>query len=562
MKKVLSLILTLTLLVSMVCIGTIGASANDLSKTYDAAADGDLLYEAKFGETSGVYQPYIFGAGKEEHAKNLVVTPSADGTEVSFVPYSGSSGRVFYGGKVDGLTLGADKKYTIELEMKFPTGNAGFFFNIGSPVSYDPASTDGNKAMTADLEYYKFFGLYGQTKTEGACFTMSPAAGGKMPGEFVSDPTAYTNIPDAARVGNEVYTNVRVEIDGYFYAVYLNDALYDQTTINPSVVNDAPNLAITFYFYNPTATLSARNVKIYKGTRTGAVSVREDAANQLLVSYEAAKMGEKLYDFNFAATTGVYTPKKLQETTGKAPTTVTISDDGKSVTLTKGAGSGAAYYWGSNVHGLKISDTTKYTFTYKVKTVGKTAAGIGFNLSWPYTTDSTNATRLNFYGNFNDLSTTLGMKFANQGTNLEGQNYTDLAYDLFSPMVDADGFTDVVIELDGYNAALYIADATKNGELTLFRSVALTADNYKKADDVALWLYIYNGEREITLKDCSLYKGLTVSETYPDDPGTTETPIDPPSPSTGDFSFAVAVAVASVALISLAAVVVLRKKEN
>ena len=154
------------------------------------------------------------------------------------------------------------------------------------------------------------------------------------------------------------------------------------------------------------------------------------------------------------------------------------------------------------------------------------------------------------------------MKFANHGTNLDGQNYTDLAYDLFSPMVDADGFTDVVIELDGYNAALYIADATKNGELTLFRSVALTADNYKKADDVALWLYIYNGEREITLKDCSLYKGLTVSETYPDDPGTTETPIDPPSPSTGDFSFAVAVAVASVALISLAAVVVLRKKEN
>ena len=48
MKKVLSLILTLTLLISMVCIGTIGASANDLSKTYDAAADGDrrLVREA------------------------------------------------------------------------------------------------------------------------------------------------------------------------------------------------------------------------------------------------------------------------------------------------------------------------------------------------------------------------------------------------------------------------------------------------------------------------------------------------------------------------------------
>ena len=43
MKKVLSLILTLTLLVSMVCIGTIGASATDLPKPHDAAAAGDLV---------------------------------------------------------------------------------------------------------------------------------------------------------------------------------------------------------------------------------------------------------------------------------------------------------------------------------------------------------------------------------------------------------------------------------------------------------------------------------------------------------------------------------------
>ncbi len=553
MKKVLSLVLTLAMLVSIVCLGAIGASANDLVKTYDAAADGDLLYEAKFGETSGVYQPYIFGASKDKEyaAKDLVVTPSADGTEISFKPSQAGAGRVFYGGKVDGLTLGVGKKYTIELEMKFPSGNAGFYFNIGNPVPYDPANT---KPMTDDTSYLDLFGLYGTTKTDGICFTMSYGAGGKMCGELVSDSAYYTNIPEEARVGNDVYTKVRVEIDGYFYAVFLNDKLYDKVVVDSVSLDRANNLGIVFYLYNKTANLSAKNVKVYKGVKSNETSVyAANDNNKLLVGYDAAKLGSKLYDFNFAAKSGVFVPMDLQVHADAKDSTINVSSDGKSVHIKHG-GTKGAYYWGSKLDGLKITDSTKYTFTYKIKTVGKTAAGIGYNLNWPFVSVA-DSSRLNFYGNFNDTSTDLGMKFADHGTNLDGQNYADLAYDKFQPQVDADGFTDIALELNGYKVSLYVADSTKNGALTLFRTVELTKEQYKSGDDLALWIYIYNADREVTLKDCSLYKGLTISETYPDTP-------DTPAIPTGDNGLVIVAIVASIALASFSAIIVRRKKEE
>ena len=60
MKKIISVLLCAVMLAAMFCMSvSVGATA----KGYDAAKDGELLYEVKFGATSGAYQPYIFGAG-------------------------------------------------------------------------------------------------------------------------------------------------------------------------------------------------------------------------------------------------------------------------------------------------------------------------------------------------------------------------------------------------------------------------------------------------------------------------------------------------------------------
>ena len=580
MKKIMSILLCAVMLAAMFCMSvSVGATA----KGYDAAKDGELLYEVKFGATSGAYQPYIFGAGKEVHAKELVVAPSADGNELSLTASGASAGRIFYGGKIDGLKLGADKKYTIEMEMKFPltsSGNAGYYFNFGGYTAYDPASTDGNKAMINDASYTNLYGLYGRTETEGACFTLSAAAGAKMPGELVSDGAVYTDIPDAARVG-DAYCKVRVEIDGYFYAVYLNDVLYDQTTVNPTVLDKANDLGVTFYLYNKNVNLNVKNVKIYKGARTGAKSIRDDASNQLLVSYDAAYLGEKLYDVNFAAEKGVFTLRRIANS---KDSTKTVSDDGKMITLTKGSEKGGTYL-GSNIRGLKINADTKYTVKFKVKTTGTYGGSIGYNLNWPYTTAAANSSRFNLYGNFNDMGVDRKLKFANHGTEISGYGYNDMAYDQFNPAVDADGFTDMAYEIDGYAVSIYLGNADKNGEMTLYKSIPLTAEQYLDSDDLAIFLYVYNENRSISVKDCSVYKGLVVSTTYEipttdapttdapttdapttdapaTDAPTTDAPAtEPDSPVTGDNTAVILMIVAVVAMLGTAVTVkVVREK--
>ena len=563
MKKIISILLCVVMLGAMFCMPAFAANVTG----YDAAKDGDLLYEVKFGQTSGAYQPFIFGAGKEVHAKELVVTPSADGNELSLTASGASAGRVFYGGKIDGLKLGADKKYTIELDMKFPltsAGNAGFYFNFGAPVAYDAAAADGNKAMFEDVSYRDLYGFYGRTETEGACFTLSGGAGAKIPGEFVSDGAVYTNIPDAARVG-DAFCKVRVEIDGYFYAVYLNDVLYDQVTINSTVIDNAtPDLGVTFYLYNKNVNLNVKNVKIYKGARTGAKTVREDASNQLLVSYDAAALGAKLYDVNFAAEKGVFALKMLANS---KETTKEVSADGKMITLTKGSEKGGTYY-GSNIHGLKINADTKYTVQFKIKTTGTASGSLGYNLKWPYTTATDNSSRFNLYGNFTDAGSTRALKFANHGTEIDtNHTYDAMAYDQFNPAIDADGFVDMAYELDGYAVSIYLANADKNGEMTLYKSIPLTAEQYKNSDDLAVFVYIYNAGRSISIKDCSIYKGLVVSTTYetpatqPENP-TTDAPVtEPDSPVTGDNTAVILMIVAVVAMLGTAMTVkVVREK--
>ena len=232
---------------------------------------------------------------------------------------------------------------------------------------------------------------------------------------------------------------------------------------------------------------------------------------------------------------------------------------------------------GSNIRGLKINADTKYTVKFKVKTTGTYGGSIGYNLNWPYTTAAANSSRFNLYGNFNDMGVDRKLKFANHGTEISGYGYNDMAYDQFNPAVDADGFTDMAYEIDGY--------ADKNGEMTLYKSIPLTAEQYLDSDDLAIFLYVYNENRSISVKDCSVYKGLVVSTTYEipttdapttdapttdapttdapaTDAPTTDAPVtEPDSPVTGDNTAVILMIVAVVAMLGTAVTVkVVREK--
>lgn len=111
--------------------------------------------------------------------------------------------------------------------------------------------------------------------------------------------------------------------------------------------------------------------------------------------------------------------------------------------------------------------------------------------------------------------------------------------------------------------------------MTLYKSIPLTAEQYLDSDDLAIFLYVYNENRSISVKDCSVYKGLVVSTTYEipttdapttdapatDAPATDAPTTEPDSPVTGDNTAVILMIVAVVAMLGTAVTVkVVREK--
>ena len=507
MRKLTAIILSLVfVLSSFACLAALPTAAADTAKN-----DLELLYSVKFDGSDSKYQPYVFGAAIEDNAQKLVPTASADGNELTLKYSPAKANRACYGAKVDGLTLGKGKQYTYEMQIKLPTANAGFFFNLGEPVKYTGTNFT---EMSKDTEYVKMLGFYGQTKANSNCMTLAAAAGAKIQGDIISDPINYTPVPAAAQVGVE-YVTATVVVDEYKYAVYFNGELYDQTDITESILDSANNVAIVFYLYNA-GELNVKDVKIYKGCKYEITEKRTSAK---------AAPGYKLADINFKGDNDGYKPHLIQNS-GK--TTVTVSEDGKTVTFKQGAK--AATWYGSNIKGLKITDTSKYTMQFKIKTVGATTVGIAYNVVWPYTTLANTqqvkdgdtvieakaplySSRLNFYGNFNDMNSERSIKFANHGTNLDAYAYSAFAeaIEAFKPKLDNDGFTDVAYEINGKKSvSLYMRG--EDDKMTLIKTVDLSGyDYYKNSTELAFLVYIYNKDREATIKDAVVYAGNIIS---------------------------------------------------
>ena len=259
MKKLLACILCVLMVCTMSSLFMTSASAaesNDLLKTYAEAADGDLLYHVKFGQSSGCYVSQEFA---RDPASTATVTVSDDGNEVVVSVAAATSKKLWYGGLVEGLELGDGNKYTITFKIKSDnadpnsTGNNGFFFN-----SDDACST-----------YADSYGFYGNLTAASGPFLSLFKGGSKTFGDIISDGTNYFKTmdlfgmnPDADADG---FCDVAVEIDGYSYTVYLNGGKvkFDTTTLSESSVVLADRFAIIFYTYSSGGAM--KDVNIYKG---------------------------------------------------------------------------------------------------------------------------------------------------------------------------------------------------------------------------------------------------------------------------------------------------------
>ncbi|MBQ3980412.1 MAG: hypothetical protein II634_06425, partial [Lachnospiraceae bacterium] len=544
--RLIALIMTVFMVISVFAVGASAAAPN-----YASAANGDVLYEVNFNGDD-VYKPFHFRRGTNKVTKKDNTTfqedlatgttvDVQDGGKTLVVTYPAKRALAddeskidgsawFYGGPIKGLTLGEGKQYTITLKMSFPSGNAGFYFNFGYAKESDNPLNN--------FDYNGLYGLYGKLK--GKSLTLSRAAGAKQKGEKLSDGSNYNTSP--VTVENGTIADVKVEIDGYFYSIWLKAesdtewTLYDQLNMldKSRCPTYAPceNLGFSVYLYNFGAKTEIKDVVIKKGCsylKSNSTYTAPAALAASKIDYNAAKSGDKLADLLFNAKTGAYVPVRVAE---NSTAVTTISEDGKTYTVQLGD-KAAGEWFGSTIGQLKITDNTKYTFKYKLK-AANTADTSTYIVGIAYNSDPSGlGTRLNWYGCFSDTVKKLinvdgtptaanAVKYAFVGTNFYSYGYTDdnqKIFTSFEPKVDSDGFIDVAVELDGWKWTIYEADASGNYvKLQTVDNKELSKNqlgNSKILDDnLAFLIYTYNKNVSDSVKDVELYKGTVVSVDY------------------------------------------------
>ena len=293
MKKILSIVLALTMLCAMLIPMTISASAasaNTLIKSYADAKDGDKLIDLLFGQKSGAYQPHMFGTTGHDDACYNTANPHVDvtkgGATMTMVnddldAEGDQCGNLQYGGKIDGLKAGkaadgSTYKYTYAFQAKFQAENSenkhsGFYFclnenvatytdELGRTITNIPGREDGHTGA------YGWWGhpLKSDGKTEMRYHVIL------RDGSTIKNLTSSLteDFKNAVKQGIENWYDIVIEIDGYKMNISFNGTWlgwWDFTDVATTVNGDSTDLAFIARLFNEDMTLGVRNVSIYKG---------------------------------------------------------------------------------------------------------------------------------------------------------------------------------------------------------------------------------------------------------------------------------------------------------
>ena len=305
MKKILSIVLALTMLCAMLIPMTISASAasaNTLLSSYADAKDGDKLIDLLFGQKSGAYQPHMFGNGEASahddacyNTANPHIDVSKDGATMTMVnddldAEGDQCGNLQYGGKIDGLKAGKDAngnayKYTYAFQARFQDADcdskhSGFYFclnsgvktytdALGRTITNIPGRTDGHTGA---------YGWWGHPyKSNGATDMRYHVI--LRDGSTIKNLTSSLSDEFKAdmKAGAGDWYDIVIEIDGYKMNISFNGTWlgwWDFTDVATTVNGDSTDLAFVTRLFNEDMTLSVKNVSIYKGI---GIELPEDA---------------------------------------------------------------------------------------------------------------------------------------------------------------------------------------------------------------------------------------------------------------------------------------------
>jgi len=306
MKRTLSLLVVVVMLVSMFSFMTTGVSANVLKSTYEDAKDGDLLYEVKFGQTTGAYQPTLFKASLAGDNLPSAVEVSDDGRTLSFSKALADGGQLWYGGAIEGLTWGGDKVYTMTMEVMLPSKRAGVHFNF--PTAAKQEELKGTD-ITNNEWASEMYGIYGRFMDSGDMGAMRK--GSRIAGRFRFNTANYVEF-DPLIVEEGTFLRLTYLIEGYSYAVFVEDTFCDVIDFEEAAIKDiSDNLGFSVYHYWQT-TMVVKNVNIYKGDIVSADATYPEYA--------------KTYEHYREADTTTATPTTPADTTKKEETPTTPAE--------------------------------------------------------------------------------------------------------------------------------------------------------------------------------------------------------------------------------------------
>ena len=548
MKKILSAILSLTMILALVAAMGITASAKE----------GDVLYEVNF-KGDDKYAPADFCMLKGDGT--LATTVSDDGKSAT-VTYAGTAaGRAFWGGAIKGLTYGEGKNYTFSMKMavaytdtdgKLSSGNAGVFINM-------PTNTEAQYLL--DLGYKSLVGYYGCPNIR---HVMSYGAGGKSIGSIFYGDAYVTDAKYLSAVDAEGFVDLDFVVTGANVKVFINKVYIDEyDAFNTGLLEVAPNFGLSAYLYNPGATITIKDAVVYEGNTVKNPTYPDYYVEGASVTgYDKAKTGDILFTPDFSRKDTGFSARFLAANGEKFNITLDPADKDYIKIEQNGSAEKGTYY-GSIVEGLEINSETRYTTEWKVKTGAKNT---GFCFAVPTLHPFSNS--FNIYGNFQtgSFATEHGStKITN--INTPGKEYVpveDLGH-------DADGYATFRVEMHGYQATVYYLNT--EGKWISYNVIDMT--NTTKATDgtpyphesgfqVCVGFYLHNKSLVAEYKDINIYKGLLIT----DPEGKLDPVITEPAPETtepgsssdtGD-SFAIFAVIAAVSVLGVA--VVAKKREN
>ncbi len=519
MKKIISAILSLTMILAIVA--SMGISVS--------AATGDVLYEANF-KGDDKFSPFKFDCAKGDDA--IEVVPSEDGKSVTATYKAESIGRSFWGGSFKDLSYGAGKQYTYSMKVKvlytvseagaISSGNAGVYINMAnnSDLSY-LADNDGSENL---------FGYYGCPELRQ---TLSYGAGSKAVGYYVSRNEYITDQTFTADA--EGFHDLTFIVDGENVKLFINGQYLDEADVfTDEFVKAAGNVGFVLYLYNLGASITVKDVVVKEGISLPANAYYPDyykAEHTVLNNYATANNGDILYSADFANSSDPFSHRFMGDHVERYNVTTDPANPNyiKFENIYDGD---AGTYYGGIVKGLRVTPETAYTVEWKVKSTAKNTGfcfamptGLGFDRSY------------NVYGNF------ASMKFCSEhgsakiwneiwGCDTSGYtpNMNDLAY-------DADGYATFRAEMDGYTCHIFYRSGEDTWEHYNYWDMTEVYEHdfdpiyYHDAGfDIVLGFYLHNKGLIAEYKDMVVYKGLLIEPpeetTEPEETTSDETTAD------------------------------------